>query len=201
MEFENHASGTAKAGLTTGIIGTSLGALNLLANGGGILGGLTGNNGTVVNPHNCMPMCSDDHLVNRYENAQQARIAELESQIALRDANTFTDQKILEVYKDYNARFNEIEKQIAAQHVQNQRTADSFQLTTERMEAMKKELCCCINNERQERQCADNSIVNYVNATFYPKMVADVTTGSTTTPQTTYNPLPAQNCDCGPCCC
>ena len=34
MEFEKHSSGVAKAGLTTGVIGTSLGALNLLGNGG-----------------------------------------------------------------------------------------------------------------------------------------------------------------------
>lgn len=41
--------------------------------------------------------------------------------------------------------------------------------------------------------------VNYMNATFYPKQVADVTTGTTTTAQTLYNPLPVTgncNCDC-----
>lgn len=38
-------------------------------------------------------------------------------------------------------------------------------------------------------------------ATFYPKMIADVTTGSTTTAQTLFNPLPAENCDCGNNCC
>lgn len=42
----------------------------------------------------------------------------------------------------------------------------------------------------------DNAIVNYVNATFYPKMVADVTTGTTTTAQMLYNPLPVENCCC-----
>ena len=47
-----------------------------------------------------------------------------------------------------------------------------------------------------DRKCADNAIVNYVNATFYPKMVADVTTGTTTTAQTIYNPLPVENCCC-----
>lgn len=99
MAIDRKPSGTAKAGLTTGIIGTSLGALNLMGNAGGLLGGL-------------------------------------------------------------------------------------------------------VNNGCGARQCADNSIVNYVNATFYPKMVADVTTGSTTTAQTLYNPLPIQidgngNCNCG----
>lgn len=32
------------------------------------------------------------------------------------------------------------------------------------------------------------------NATFYPKMVADVTTGTTTTAQMLYNPLPSCGC-------
>lgn len=80
-------------------------------------------------------------------------------------------------------------------YVTEKKTSDSFQLVSERMQ------CCCnsleekIKAEKAARQCADNSIVNYVNATFYPKMVADVTTGSGTTAQTLYNPLPAQSCD------
>lgn len=41
QEHDHHASGIAKAGLTTGIIGTSLGALNSM---GGTLGGLLGGN-------------------------------------------------------------------------------------------------------------------------------------------------------------
>ena len=48
--------------------------------------------------------------------------------------------------------------------------------------------------ERERRCCADNAIVTYTNATFYPIQVADVTTGTTTTRQTTYNPIP--KCDC-----
>lgn len=147
------------------------------------------------------PACSEDHLVDRYTLEKEGQIAKLETEIALRDANTFTDQKQLEMYKYVDGRLNNIEKQLCVQEVQNQKTADSFQMVTERMQ------CCCdslnekIKAERKERQCADNSIVNYVNATFYPKMVADVTTGSTTTAQTLFNPLPAQNCDCGSTCC
>lgn len=53
-----------------------------------------------------------------------------------------------------------------------------------------------INLEAERRCCGDNSIVTYANATFYPKMVADVTTGTGTTAQTLYNPLPK----CDKCC-
>ena len=50
--------------------------------------------------------------------------------------------------------------------------------------------------EAERRCCGDNSIVTYANATFYPKQVADVTTGTTTTAQTLYNPLPKCGCSC-----
>ena len=51
--------------------------------------------------------------------------------------------------------------------------------------------------ERKDRECADNAIVNYSNATFYPKQVADITVGTATTAQVTYNPLPCQCKTCG----
>lgn len=46
--------------------------------------------------------------------------------------------------------------------------------------------------EAERRCCADSKIVNYVNSTFYPVSVADVTTGTTTTQRTLSNPL----CSC-----
>lgn len=173
--------GVGNAGLTTGIIGTALGALN-----GGILGG----NG-ILGGGGC---CSDDHTVNRYEAAQQARISELETEVKLRDSNIYTDQKILEVYKYFDGELKDVRSTLCGQAVMNQKTADSFDMVRNDMICCKNELYSAIARERDERCCGDNSIVNYANATFYPKMVADVTTGTTTTAQTTYNPLP--NCGC-----
>jgi hypothetical protein len=50
--------------------------------------------------------------------------------------------------------------------------------------------------EAERRCCADGKIVNYVNGNFYPISVADVTTGTTATIRSTYNPL----CGCcNPC--
>lgn len=43
--------------------------------------------------------------------------------------------------------------------------------------------------EAERRCCADNKIVTYLNGNFYPVSVADVTTGTTATARTTYNPL------------
>lgn len=191
MDIHNVASkGVANAGLTTGIIGTSLGALNALGNGGmGLLGGLLGGG--------CGNMaCSENMLVNRYELGQAKEIESLKSQIALRDANTYSDQKLLEMYRYIDGKLNEINGVLCGQAVQNQATKDSFQLMQERLECCKNDLNDAICREASDRKCSDNAIVNYVNATFYPKMVADVTTGTTTTAQTVYNPLPVCSCGC-----
>lgn len=106
----NYASnGKANAALTTGIIGTSgfgLSLLNAMGNGG--LGGLLG----------CKPVCSEDHTINRYEAAQAARIAELETEVKLRDANTYTDQKILDVYKYFDGENKEIRASICEMKAQ-----------------------------------------------------------------------------------
>ena len=177
MDVHNYASkGVANAGLTTGIIGTSLGALNAMGGAGGLLGGLFGGG---------CGGCSENVVVNRYELGQAQEIESLKSQIALRDANTFTDQKMLELYKYIDGKLAEVNGALCAQAVREQATKDSFQLMEER-------LC----REIGDRKCADNTIVNYVNATFYPKLVANVTAGTETTSQTVYNPLPINSCGC-----
>ena len=167
--------GVANAGLTTGIIGTSLGALNAMGGGGGLLGGLLGGN--------CG--CSENIMVNRYELGQVQEIESLKSQLALRDANTYSDQKMLEMYRYFDGKINEIHGVLSAQAVREQAAKDSFAVMEER-------LC----REVSDRKCADNTIVNYANATFYPKLVASVTAGTETTAQAVYNPLPISNCGC-----
>ncbi len=177
------SNGKANAALTTGIIGTAgLGAALLNGGLGGLFGGYR-NGG-----------CNEDHTVDRYEAQQQARIAELETEVKLRDANTYTDQKMLEMYKYFDGKVRGLEMADAAQQITNQRMADSFEAVHTDINCVKNELYAAIRNEAEKRRCGDNSIVTYANATFYPKMVADVTTGSDTTAQSTYNPLP--NCGC-----
>lgn len=189
MDINNYASkGVAGAGLGLGIAGTSLGVLNSL-------GGLGSMAGLFGGP--ARGGCSEDHCVNRYELGLIQENSTLKSDIALRDANTYNDQKMLEMYKYIDGRFREFEGQLGAQAVKNQATQDSFQIVNERIGCVQKELDGKICAESKARRCADNSIITYVNATFYPKQVADVTTGTTTTAQTLYNPLPIDNCCCG----
>lgn len=230
MDFEKKSSGVAKAGLTTGIIGTTLGTLGVLGAGGVGLGNILGRNNndgtnTTVVPMPFMPFsgyanwgcgngccnngwnghrginegcCNEDHFVDRYEAALQAKIAEKDTQIALRDANTYNDQKNIEMYKYVDGRFREFEQAFAAQAVNNQKTADDILRVQANLDCCCKELRDKICDERRERKCADNTIVTYANATFYSKLIADITAASTTTPQQVYNPLP--QCDCGGCC-
>ena len=182
--------GVGVAGLTTGIIGSVGTALGVLNGGlgnigmGGLLGG------------NCGGGCSENVLVNRYELGQQQKISELETQVALRDANTYSDQKSLALYQYVDGRLRGIEGQLSAQAVHNQKTEDSFVLARQDIHAVRDELAAQIALEAERRCCGDNAIVNYANATFYPKMVADVTVGTTTTAQTLYNPIPKCGC-CG----
>ena len=118
--------------------------------------------------------CNENQPINRYELDLVQKNAKLESDIALRG----------------------IEEVQAAQAVHNQKTEDSFVLARQDIAAVRDSLTEKIKLEAERRCCGDNSIVNYANATFYPKMVADVTTGTGTTAQTLYNPLPK----CGECC-
>lgn len=191
MEFENKfaSKGVAGAGLGLGIAGTALGVLN------GGLGNILGNGWNNCGSPVAAAGCSENMLVNRYEANQSARIAELETEVKLRDANIYTDQKSLALYQYIDGQLKDIRSTLCDQAVHNQKTEDSFALARQDIAAVKSDLTAKINLEAERRCCGDNAIVRYVNATFYPKMVADVTTGTTTTAQTLYDPLP----DCGCC--
>lgn len=141
--------------------------------------------------------CSQNMPVNRYELELQQKIAAKDAQIALRDANTYGDQKMLELYKYVDGELKDIRGTLCSQAVHNQKTEDSFVLARQDIASVKEELSREIAMEAERRCCGDNSIVTYANATFYPKQVADVTTGTTTTPQSLYNPLPKCGCGCG----
>lgn len=201
MEIENKyaSKGVAGSGLGLGIAGTALGLLN--GGLGNILGGCGNgwgagwNNGCNTGwSVGCVP--SESMPVNRYEAQKDARIAELETEVKLRDANIYTDQKSLALYQYIDGQLKDIRNTLCDQAVHNQRTEDSFVLARQDIASVRDNLTAQIKLEAERRCCGDNAIVRYVNATFYPKQVADVTTGTTTTAQTLYDPLP----DCGCCC-
>lgn len=110
MEIENKygSKGVAGAGLGLGIAGTALGILN------GGLGNILGNG---WNNGNCN--CSEGMLVNRYEATQSARIAELETEVKLRDANIYTDSKLNDLRNYIDAKTAVINDKLCAQAVHN----------------------------------------------------------------------------------
>jgi hypothetical protein len=147
-------------------------------NGNGILGGLLGG-------RNCG--CSEDHCVNRYELAMEKELAAKDSRIALLEANTYNDQKTLELYRYIDAQLNSINNRLAAQDVRNQGVADAIR-------EVSKDIDYKVNLEAERRCCADQRIVSYVNGTFAPKVIVGFTPDATdTTPASTFNPL---CCDC-----
>lgn len=107
MEHDNNYA-------SKGVGGTALG-LSIGALGAGLLSGnfsnLLGGNG------NCG--CNEDHYVNRYEASQSARIAELETEVKLRDSNIYVDSKILELYKYVDGKFGVVEAELCQQRVYN----------------------------------------------------------------------------------
>lgn len=109
MEHENNyaSRGAANTGLGLGIAGTALGLMAGGLNGTGLFGG------------NARNICHEDHYVNRYEASQSARIAELETEVKLRDSNIYTDSKILDLYKYVDGKFAGVEAQLCQQNVVN----------------------------------------------------------------------------------
>lgn len=169
------------------VVGGSLGIASFLGfNAGNILGngcggGLFGNR----NGNCCSPA---DMPVTRYEMAMQNELAAKDSRIALLEANTYQDQKSLELYKYVDGKFNSINEVLAAQAVRNQAFNDALQ-------AMDYKAMQAIALEAERRECADCKIVNYANSTFAPKLITDFAAGTTSAAAQTYNPLA-----CGQCC-
>ena len=153
-------------------------------NAGNLLNGFGWGNGRNGNC-GCSPM---DTPVTRYEMAMQNELASKDSRIALLEANTYQDQKSLELYKYVDSKFNSINEVLAAQAVRNQAFNDALQ-------AMDYKAMQAIALEAERRECADCKIVNYANSTFAPKLITDFAAGTTSAAAQTYNPLA-----CGQCC-
>ena len=165
-------SSVAAAGVLGGGLGNN-------CNGGSLLANIFGGN------RNCS--CADTP-VTRYEMAMQQEIAAKDSRIALLEANTYQDQKSLELYRYIDGKLNDINATLAAQAVTNTAFNSALQQTDYKFSQ-------AIALEAERRECADCKIVNYANSTFAPKLITDYGAGTTSAPAPVYNPLA-----CGQCC-
>lgn len=101
----------ASKGVANTALGLSIGSGVLgLANGGlaNLFGGMGGNCG-----------CSENMPVNRYEAAKDARIAELETEMKLRDAATFTLGEVGKLRDYVESKFDRVECQLSDQKAYN----------------------------------------------------------------------------------
>jgi hypothetical protein len=167
--------------VTYGTVAGSLGIASFLGlNANNLLGGVLGNrHGGGYSPA--------DVPVTRYELAMQQEIASKDSKIALLEANTYQDQKTLELYKYIDGKLNDINANLAAQAVRNQAFNDALASTDYKFSQ-------AIALEAERRECADCKIVNYVNSTFAPRLITDFAAGTTSEVAQVYNPL---RCGCG----
>ena len=165
--MEYASTGKANAGLTTGIIGTSLAVL-LWANGAGgngLLGGLFGRG-------------------QGYVQTAEAKIGQLESEIAFLRSENYADKVANEVYQSLDARIKENMDKVYSFVIDlDKRTALNAQGLMYENQITNNKIDCCEEKmntkffyENRLRDLADANIINYVNATFVPgKLVMPIT--------------------------
>lgn len=86
---------------------------------GTVLGGLAVAGAPLVNGLGRNANDADGNLVSRREAEQAAEIAELKTEVKLRDSNIYTDQKMLEVYKYFDGKLDGVNRRLCEQDVWN----------------------------------------------------------------------------------
>lgn len=122
VERNNSTHGIAVGGLTTGVIGTALGALN-----SGLIPGLFGGNAAA---------CSENMGVNRYELSMVRDLTNKDMEIAYlrgRDASKNDD---LELYKYIDGQVRRIDRELADQRVFNATTSATVSCLTGQVNGM-----------------------------------------------------------------
>lgn len=164
-DFASKGVGNTALGLSIGALG-----LELLKNGGLNLGNILGGQPQTTNPEE-----TAFGLYKGYRDADDAIVAK-------HNIDSFA------LYKGYRDGYDVLKAQI-------DELKSKMAVAETNSMWQTKNLVDSIALEREHRECADNKIVNYVNSTFYPKYIADITVGTGTTQQNIFNPL--CNCNCG----
>ena len=98
-----------------GVANTALG----LSIGSGVLSLMNGGLGNILGVNSCAVGCNENMPVNRYEAEQQAKIAKLESDLALRDATTYVLGETGKLRDYFETKFDRIECQLSDQKAYN----------------------------------------------------------------------------------
>ena len=191
-------------------LGLSIGALGIELLRGGLGGGLFGLSGVgaagqvaydYANSNNVQYLerkqCQD--YLDITEKYYQGRIADMTS---LHDSFYNLDAKLnnsaFSLYKNQRDGFDALASRISALETK-QAVADAVEpwrakVLNMQINGVAASSQSAVALEAERRMCADNKIVNYVNGTFYPIEVANITVGSTATARNTYNPLCPCSC-------
>lgn len=162
----------ASKGVANTALGLSIGALGLEF--------LKGQNGGILS--NILGTPKEDAQNSEFFSLYKGYRDSDDSIIAKHNQDAFA------LYKSYRDGFDVLKAQIDELRTKMAITETNAQWQT-------KNLADSIALEAERRSCADNKIVNYVNTTFVPKYVAEMTVGTGTTQQSIFNPL--CNCNCG----
>lgn len=200
-DYASRATGNTALGLAIGALGVELLRGGL---GNGLFGFGTANGQVAYDYANSQNVqylerkqCQD--YIDITEKYYQGRIADMAS---LHDSFYNLDAKLnnsaFNLYKNQRDGFDVLASRISALETK-QAVADAVepwraQVLDMRINGAIAGSQAAVALEAERRACADNKIVNYVNGTFYPIEVANITVGSTATARNTYNPLCPCSC-------
>lgn len=181
------SKGVAGTALGLGIAGTALALLN----GNGLFGwGKTKNEDMYLERKECQD------YVDLTKEFYAGRIQSIrDSADAFYNAEAKLNNAAFGLYKSQRDSYDVLADRIAKLETKASIT-DAVEPWRDQVLQMKiNSVAGLVDLEAQKRSCSDNILVNYMNSTFYPKSVADVTVGTTTTKEQVYNPL--KQCSCG----
>ena len=122
IEVHDNTRGIATGGLTTGIIGTALGALN-----SGLIPGLFGGNSAA---------CSENMGVNRFELSMVRELTNKDMEIAYLKGRDESKTDDLELYKYIDGQVRRIDRELADQRVFNATTGATVSCLTGQVNGM-----------------------------------------------------------------
>ena len=165
IEKEYASKGVANTALGLGI--GSLATQFLNGGLGNVLGGITGNNNVPF----------EESAFGLYKN-QRDQYDEL---LAKHNKDSF------DLYKNQRDGYDALKAQIDA-------IATKLAVTDAAQPWQTKSIMDAIALEAERRMCGDNKIVTYVNSTFVPRYLADLTPATGTTQASVFNPLCTCQC-------
>lgn len=185
-DHEYASKGVAGTGLGLGIAGTALGLLN----GNGLFGwGRRQNDDMYLERKECQD------YVNLTKDYYEGRLAaQRETATAFYDSEVKLNNAAFGLYKSQRDGFDELSNRIAKLETKAAVEEAVGPWKDQVMQMKVDSVAGLVGLEAQKRACSDNILVNYMNSTFYPQSIADVTVGTITTKEQVYNPL--RQCGC-----